>query len=232
MKKIVIIAAIKEEMKAIKNFMTDIVEKYIYELVIYEGKINGKECVLTQGGVGKVHAARTSQILIDNYEVLCVINVGSAGGINKELNILDIVVAKDLVQYDFDVTACGHEKGYISGLGVRINCSDELIKKCKNIIEGNSEKNYKMVVGTIATADRFCTSVEMAKEVRETFNAECVEMEGAAIGQVCMLDKIPFIVIRTISDTPDGNNSRVFKENIDFASERCANILKKLIDKI
>ena len=229
MKKIAIIAAMEEEKNAIKKIMTDIAEKNIYNLTVYEGTINNKECILTECGVGKVHAARTTQILIDNYDIEYVINVGSAGGINSDLNILDIVIGKDLVQYDFDITAGGHEKGYISGIGTRIDASKELISKCETVINNLQDKNHRVIIGTIATGDLFCTDPNVAKEVRETFNAECVEMEGAAIAQVCYLDNIPFLVIRSISDSPNGNNGIDFKKYLEFACARCAEILKELL---
>ena len=229
MNKIAIIAAMEEEVSAIKNIMTNISENKIYNLTIYEGTINNKDCILTECGVGKVHAARTTQILIDNYDIKYVINVGSAGGINSNLNILDIVIGKDLVQYDFDLTAVGHEKGYISGIGTRIKASKELIQKCEKVINNLQDKNHKVIIGTIATGDLFCTDPNVAKNVRDTFNAECVEMEGAAIAQVCFLDNIPFLVIRSISDSPNGNNGIDFEKYLEFASLRCAEILKELL---
>lgn len=78
MKKIVIIAAMQEEMDEIRKIMADVCTKDIYEMRVYEGRINNKECVLVKCGVGKVNAARSTQILIDNYDVDFIINVGSA----------------------------------------------------------------------------------------------------------------------------------------------------------
>ena len=109
MKKIGIIAAMQEEMNEIKNIMTDVTEKNIYELHFFEGKIGNAECVLVQAGVGKVNASRCTQILIDNYDIEYVVNVGSAGAANNDLNIGDIVIGKILVQHDFDITAFGHK---------------------------------------------------------------------------------------------------------------------------
>ena len=232
MSKIAIIAAENREMMAIRNIMKEVREKNIYNLTIFEGKIKDKECILTEAGIGKVNAARTTQIIIDNYEIKALINVGSAGGINKELDITDIVIGKDFVQYDFDVTAAGHEKGYVSGIGTKIKATEELVDQCENVIKRIENKNYKTVIGTIATADMFCTDKNIAKEVRENFNAECVEMESAAIAQVCLLDKVPFLVIRSISDSPNGNNAMDFKKYISFAAKRCADILEELVKEI
>ena len=90
------------------------------------------------------------------------------------------------------------------------------------------QKSYRKI-GTIATADSFCDKPEIAKMVRKEFNAECVEMEGAAVAQVCYLDKIPFLVIRGISDTPNGNNKIDFRKYLEIASKQSAKILQNLI---
>ena len=108
-----IITAIETEMIAIKNKMKNIKEKNIYNLCFYNGEISNKDCILVQCGVGKVNSARTTQILIDNFNVDIIINVGSAGGISSNLNVEDIVIGDKLVQYDFDATSFGYEKGEI-----------------------------------------------------------------------------------------------------------------------
>ena len=121
--KVGIIAAENAEMMAIKNIMNDIKEEKVYNLNFYIGNIENKECVLVECGIGKVNAARTTQILIDRFSPNEIINVGSAGGVNPELNILDIVVGKSLVQYDFDVSAIGnYEKGEVCDTGKYFEC--------------------------------------------------------------------------------------------------------------
>lgn len=229
MKKIGIIAAMQEEMNEIKNIMTDVTEKNIYELHFFEGKIGNAECVLVQAGVGKVNASRCTQILIDNYDIEYVVNVGSAGAANNDLNIGDIVIGKILVQHDFDITAFGHKKGYISNVGENINSDDKLIRKFEKIINNNDKKEYNIKVGTIASGDIFCTDINMKEKIKYKFNADAIEMEGAAIAQVCYLDKIPFIVIRSISDTPNGNNEITFEEYLKLASKRCATLLNEFL---
>ena len=229
MKKVGIIAAMQEEMKEIKNIMTELTENNIYELQFFEGKIGNVECVLVQAGVGKVNASRCTQILIDNYDIEYVVNVGSAGSANNSLNIGDIVIGKILVQHDFDITAFGHKKGYISNVGENINSDDKLIKKFEKIINNNDKKEYNIKVGTIASGDIFCTDIKMKEKIKYKFNADAIEMEGAAIAQVCYLDKIPFIVIRSISDTPNGSNEITFEEYLKLASKRCATLLNEFL---
>ena len=107
-------------------------EYKIFELNFYEGIINNIKCILVESGVGKVNAARTTQILIDNMDVDCIFNIGVAGGLAQDLNVLDIVVADKLVQHDFDITAFNHEKGYIPNVGKYINCDEYLLSIAKN----------------------------------------------------------------------------------------------------
>ena len=229
MKKMGIIAAMQEEMIEIKKIMTDIQEKNIFKLIYTTGKINDKEIVLVEAGVGKVNAARATQIMIDNFEIDAIINVGSAGATNEQLNIGDIVIGKKLIQHDFDITAFGHPKGYISNVGEYVESDERLIKKIEKAISDIKENDFKIKIGTIVSGDIFCTEIKMKEKVRTKFNADAIEMEGAAIAQVCKLDKVPFIIIRSISDSPNGNNNITFDQFLEKASKRCAEIIKKYL---
>ena len=231
MNKVGIIVAMQEELEKILNIMNNIEEKEIYEISFISGKIEDTEVVVVKSGVGKVNAARTTQILIDKLNVKSVINVGSAGALNPFLNIGDIVIADKLIQHDFDITAFDHDKGYITGVGDYIYSNDELVKKLQNTVNKIENKAYKVITGVIASGDIFCTDINMKNKIYSKFNAECVEMEGAAIAQVCYLDKIPFVVLRSISDSPNGNNAIVFDEFVKLASKRCAEILKEFLKK-
>ena len=161
-----IIAAMQEEMNEIKKIMNNVQEKTIYELKFYEGTINNKNIVLVESGVGKVNAARTTQVLIDNYKIDAVINIGSAGSANQELQIGDIVIGKTLVQHDFDITAFGHPKGYISNVGEKIKSDENLIKSMEQTIENLQNKEFKIKIGTIASGDIFCTEPKMKEKIR------------------------------------------------------------------
>lgn len=224
-----IIAAMQEEMQEIKKIMVGTEENKIYDLTFFIGKINNTEVVLVEAGVGKVNAARTTQILIDNFEIGAIINVGSAGAANDELDIGDIVIGKKLVQHDFDITAFGHPKGFISNVGQYVESDSKLIKKMEQTIEELQDKEFKIKIGTIASGDIFCTEIKMKEKIRSKFEADAIEMEGGAIAQVCKLDKVPVIVIRSISDSPNGNNNVTFDQFLEKASKRCAIIIKKFM---
>ena len=230
MKKYGIIAAMKEEMQEIENIMTQKQTHKIYELDFVKGKINNTDVVLVEAGVGKVNAARTTQILIDNFEIDAIINVGSAASANDELEIGDIVIGNKIVQHDFDITAFGHPKGYISNLGQYVESDNELIEKIKQTISNMQDREFNIKIGIIASGDIFCTEIKMKEKIRAKFDADAIEMEGAAIAQVCKLDNIPFLVIRSISDKPNGDNNITFDQFLEKASKRCAKIIKELFN--
>ena len=230
MSKYGIIAAMQEEMQEIEKIMTEKNIKKIYELNFINGKINNTEVVLVEAGVGKVNAARTTQILIDNFNIDAIINVGSAGSSNDELDIGDIVIGSKIVQHDFDITAFGHPKGFISNVGQYVESDKSLIEKIENTILKMKDNEFKIKIGIIASGDIFCTELKMKEKIRGKFNSDAIEMEGAAIAQVCKLDNIPFLVIRSISDKPNGNNNITFDEFLEKASKRCALIIKKFLE--
>ena len=151
MKLIGIIVAMDEEREEIKEIMTDTKVEQIYNLRFIKGKIYDKDCILIKSGVGKVNAARATQIMLSKFDIQYVINAGVAGSINPLLNIGDVIIGKNVVQHDFDITAFGHSKGYITGVGDKIECNVELVNELEQIIQVMPERNYQIKLGTIAT---------------------------------------------------------------------------------
>lgn len=229
MDKVGIIVAMEEEQEEILKIMSNTEEKDVYELIFKIGQIGKTKVIVAKCGVGKVNAARVTQILIDKFNVKYIINVGAAGALNPFLNIGDIVIGEKLIQHDFDITAFDHDKGYITGVGDYIYSDTSLVEKFKNTAKLLVNNDYKIVNGIIATGDIFCTDISMKNKIFSKFKADCVEMEGAAIAQVCYLDKIPFIVIRSISDSPNGKNEIDFNEFVQLASKRCAKIINEFL---
>ena len=218
-----IIVAEEKELIAVKNIMDDIKEVSIYEKNFYKGLIDKKNVIVVKSNVGKVNSSRVCQLLIDNFDPSLVINIGTAGSVNNSLDIGDVVVADRLVQYDFDVTPFGRKLGEIENIGEFI----EVDKKLLNLFN-----DIDVTIGTIATGDKFIIDDEEKKNIRNNFNALCIEMEGASIAQVCFLDKVPFLVIRCITDKQDGSSKVDFETFLESSSIKAANILMKLLKKI
>lgn len=221
-----IITATEEEITAIKKYITSSKVNRIFDLNFINGTIGKNEVILCESGVGKVNASRTTQLLIDNYDVDCIINIGCAGALKEQLNIGNIVIGKYLVQHDFDITKFNHEKGYIPNVGIKIESDKNLLDMFLNNIDSN------VFVGTIATGDIFCTDKNMSLKIRNKFNADCVEMEGAAIAQVCYLCNIPFIIIRSISDVVNGTNTIDYDKFAISSANKVAKLLNDIILKL
>lgn len=220
----------QEEIDALKEYLILKNEYTIFNLKFYEGIIGNTQCILVESGIGKVNAARTTQILIDNFKVDYVFNIGVAGGIDNCLNVGDIVIGEKLVQHDFDITAFDHEKGYIPNTGVYINSDEYLSNIAYSILNDNPLINVHK--GVIASGDIFCTSDKMANKINTKFNALCTEMEGASVAQVCYLSNIPFLIIRSISDVPNNNNVITYEEFLVNSTKIIALSMKNIIEKL
>lgn len=223
--KIGIIFAMKEELDALKRHIEICNEYKVFDLVFYEAKYNNITCILVESGIGKVNAARTTQVLIDRVKVDYVFNIGVAGGIENSLNVGDVVVGTSLVQHDFDITAFNHDKGYIPNIGINVKADEYLV----NLTE---EIDNTLKYGVIASGDIFCTDINMSNKIYNKFNALCVEMEGASVAQVCHLCNVPFLIIRSISDVPNNNNTITYNEFLEISSNKVANIMIKLLNKL
>ena len=226
MKTIGIIFAMKEELEETKKQLKLSKKHQIYNLIIYECIYNNNKCFLVESGIGKVNAARTTQILISELHVDIILNVGVAGSISKDIQKCDIVVASKLAQHDFDITVFNHEKGYIPQIGKYIEADETLLNKVIKI-------NKDIKVGVIASGDIFVSDEIMARKISFKFKALCVEMEGAAIAEVCYLCKIPFLVLKSISDSPsEENNNLTHEEYLEKSSKTISNLLIQLLNNI
>ena len=220
---IVVIFAMKEEFDELVKYLKIENTFNLYDLTFYEGSINNINYTLVLSGIGKVNAARTTQIFIDNKKLDYIFNIGISGGIDNSLNVMDIVIGNKLVKHDFDITAFNYDLGYIPNIEIYLESDKYLVNKAENI-------NIK--TGTIATGDIFCTDKNMASRINQQFNALCVEMEGAAIAQVCKLSNIPYLIIRSISDVPNNNNVITYDEFIVKSSRNVAKFMYELLISI
>lgn len=223
-----IVFAMKEELDEFVKLVDNIKEEKIYDLTFYKCNLFNKELVLVESGVGKVNAARTTQILIDKMNPKYIFNVGVAGSISDKVNVLDIVVSDKLVQHDFDITAFNHVKGYIPNVGTYMETNKYLLDITKSV-----NVDAFVYIGTIASGDIFITEKNMSSKINTKFNALCVEMEGASIAQVCTLSNIPYLVIRSISDSPNQSNNKItYEEFLEKSSKIVSNYLTEIIKNI
>lgn len=212
-----IICAVNAEIELIRKDITNEKVTTIARRTYSEGTLYGKDVVLVMSEVGKVASTLTATILISNFDIDCVVFCGTAGGTNADLNVGDVVVANSLIQHDL---FNGAEHFKLPMLDVwdfapDKKLSDDIFKAVESYIfeEGYKEipQNYldefhiktpKVVMGAIASGDQFINDKEKTKWLSDNINnLQCVEMEGAAVGQVCLDFDIPLAVVRVISDS-------------------------------
>ena len=226
-----IIAAMSEELEILLKDMEVKNKDTKANMTFHQGNLWGQEVVAVVCGIGKVNAAICTQILISEYKVDKVINVGVAGGIGMEILPGNVVIADSLVQYDMDTTAFGDPMGQIPRLDTfDFKCDKELVELCEKACKENKEiKSFK---GRIVTGDQFVASVEKVKWLEKEFGAAACEMEGGSIAHVCYLNNIPFVVIRSISDNANNGAHMDFAEFTSIGVKNSTSILKSMILKM
>ncbi len=226
-----IIGAMNEELEAIIKDLKELEEIKLKVRTFYKGKINGKEVVIVLAGIGKVNAAITTSLLIENFDITAIINIGVAGGQNG-VKHKDVVISSEVLYHDVDVVSIGkYVRGQMPGSDALFYADKELLNKTKQIL---NKLHFDYKIGKIASGDQFVYSKEKLKEVNELYNdIYAVEMEAAAIAHTATLYNVPFIIYRSISDLIDNQNQdNDFYEFLIDASRNATLVLKELISVI
>lgn len=232
---IVIICAMEEELTSIITSLNLAIEiKQDNNFTMQLANLKQYQLILLLSGIGKVNAAMCTQYVIDKFAPKYIINVGVAGGLSNDLTFGDVVVADDLVQYDMDVTAFNMPLGQIPRLDTFSFASDTTLLAHVNNLKPD---NYTINVGRIISGDQFIDDQEKAKQLHVQFKALACEMEGAAVAQVCYLNKVPFIVVRALSDMAGQSDShkdaaQIYKELKDMVAHRSAIVVSQILMQI
>lgn len=221
-----IIGAMDIEVNSLIKSMKHKRTKTVGSIDFVKGKIGKKSVVVAKCGIGKVFAGICAQAMILEYKPSVIINTGVAGSLTKGFNVLDVAIASQVVQHDMDTSALGDPRGMISGINVvYINsCKEasEFLKLAAKDIDGSVKE------GIIASGDKFVADDSEKQSINEQFNAIACEMEGAAIGQACYVNGVPFGILRTISD---GDGAEMdYQTFAPRAAEQSIKIVKKFID--
>ena len=223
-----IICAMDKEIAYIKKrFNASLIdEKY----QIYQAFYQGKKIIACVSGIGKVNSAVSTQRLIFKFSPDYVINVGIAGGLDRNLSVLDMVIAEETVYHDFHPLSLLEEE---NNLGTYIfKCDKKLVelaeKACESMRSAGKIKNYTK--GRILSGDCFVESDEVSRRLRDEMGGSCVEMEGASISQTCILNGVPFLVLRSISDFADNNAEMSYDSFAIAASEQAGETLSQIIN--
>ncbi|MBN2894689.1 MAG: 5'-methylthioadenosine/adenosylhomocysteine nucleosidase [Campylobacterales bacterium] len=195
----------------------------------HEAKYKGVDIVLAYSKIGKVNAALTASTMIEKFGAQMLLFTGVAGGVNPEFKIGDLVAATQLCQHDLDITAFGHPHGYVPEGAVFVKPDAKLLRIAKAVAD---EKGIDLKKGIIATGDQFIADEAKKSWIKATFDADAIEMEGAAVAVVCDALDVPFFVMRSISDSADMDATFDFDAFLKHSSQRSSSFVMGMLDKI
>lgn len=229
---ILIIAAMSEEYQELEKLMIEKHAGIIHGIKYHQGILNEAKVILMLSGIGKVNAAASLVTVLNEFDIDYVINIGSAGGVVNEHHVkpLDIIVAKKVCYHDVDLTMANRPKGQLPDLPLYFETSIT-----KNMLELLDKEAINYHYATITSGDEFVGRVERVEQIVSEFDDVCaIEMEAGAVAQICYQRKLPFIILRSISDVvgDDTSNQLQFKEYIKKASLNSAKITQLLINTI
>lgn len=227
MKKLGIIGAMTMEVETLVSSMEDAVSKEIAGSNFYEGKLEGLPAVIVQCGVGKVNAALCAQILCTAFGVTHLVNTGIAGSLCAQLDIGDFVVSKDAMYHDFDCVHFGYPYGKVPGMDTVAFPADEtMMAYAFSAAEAVHLGHTK--IGRVASGDQFIADQGKKDYIIEKTQALCTEMEGAAIAQTAYRNKVPFVIIRAISDKADNSAEMDYPTFETLSAHRCAQVTSRM----
>ena len=224
--KLGIICAMEEELRTLVENLDHASKITRHGYVFHTGSIGRHEVVLVQSGIGKVMSAMAVTLLVEVFSVDGIINTGSAGAVNHELKIGDVVVADRLAYHDVDVTAFGYAFGQMAQQPLYFESSKYFVSELKKAIENP-------VVGLITSSDSFISSDGRIAEIKKHFpEVLAVEMEGASVAQAATALKKPFVIIRAMSDTASHDANVKFDEFIIEAGRKSAQTLMNFLNNM
>ena len=229
--KIAVIGAMEQEVEALRLAIEAPKTMVIANSEYTEGTYAGHEVVLLKSGIGKVNAAMSTAILLQEFNPDVVINTGSAGGFDASLEVGAIVISDEVRHHDVDVTAFGYEMGQVPDLPAAFHSDEKLRLLTEQVVSELGQ--HQFATGLIATGDSFMNDAARVEVVRGYFpHMKAAEMEAAAVAQVCHQFKIPFVIIRSLSDIAGKESSISFEEFLPTAAKHSTEIVLKVIPKL
>ncbi len=231
MTKLGIIGAMDIEVATLKEKLDGLTQTAYAGMDFCEGRLQGLPVVVVKCGVGKVNAAMCAQILCSQFAVTHLVNTGIAGSLCAELDIGDLVVSRDVMHHDMDVTNFGYPMGQVPGMDVVAFPAEEgMLRYALEAAESIHPGHVK--AGRVASGDQFVCSKEKKAAIIAATQALCTEMEGAAIAQTAYRNQVPFVILRAISDKADDSAEMDYPTFERLAAQRCAAVAEALAAKL
>ncbi len=224
-----IIGAMEEEVEQLREAIEVAEKKEKAGMTFYSGKLEGVPVTIVRSGIGKVNAAVCAQILIDDFGVTSIVNTGIAGSLKADIDIADVVISEDALHHDMDAVGFGYPKGQIPRMDVLSFKADKYliemaVKACRTAVP-----ELGVHIGRVVSGDQFVSDKDKKAMITDTFHGFCTEMEGAAIEQVAYLNRLPYVVIRTISDKADDSATMDYPAFEKKAIENSVKIIKQFV---
>lgn len=206
----------------------EVLEEYNFAgFPFYTGVLHGKDIVLTCCGVGKVNAASCTQILIDRFDIDCIINTGIAGSLNQDVSICDMVISSDVTHHDVRKAQMKSLFPFQETFIANKELIELAIKTCNS-----SELKPKYYCGRIVSGECFVEDTKLKEALVSDYSPACVEMEGSSVGHVAFINKIPFLILRCISDNADEEATNTYENFEKIAGNQSASIVIEMIRNI
>ena len=226
-KKLGIIGAMSMEVETLVAAMGTPAPQNIAGSLFYEGTLEGLPAVVVQCGVGKVNAALCAQILCTAFSVTHLVNTGIAGSLCADLDIGDLVVSRDAMYHDFDCVHFGYPYGKVPGMDtIAFPADDCLMAYAFSAAEKVNPGHVK--IGRVASGDQFIADGDKKAFIIEKTQALCTEMEGAAIAQTAYRNRVPFVILRSISDKADHSAEMDYPTFETLSAHRCAQVTQTM----
>lgn len=242
---IAILGAFKDEVIMMEDSLKNKKTVYVEGIKFVHGLLNGKSAVVAYTGIGKVNAAMTTSLLINNFHPKAVLFTGIAGGINPTIGPGDIVIGKSTVQHDLNYVYDDSLVSYRTSSPVNDSLNPVFFKadprllhladsishmvRLQKVNMGDTTIQPQIKIGIIATGDSFVASEKLKKQLISRFGADAVEMEGASVAQVCHELSVPCIVIRSISDSANNNAHFDIEKFLHIAATNAATFVLRII---
>ncbi len=228
-----IIGAMQIEVEALCAAMTDTSAADVGGIRFVEGNLRGKRVVCAKCGIGKVFAAMCAEAMILHYAPRVIVNSGVAGTLSEKLSIGQIALADEVVQHDMDTSPIGDPVGLISGINLIYIPTDPAVTSL--LSDCVRDAGAFSLRGTVASGDRFVAAEAEKVRIRSLFDSPehpvlACEMEGAAVGQVCYVNRVPYSILRAISDGGDEQAMTDYPTFLAAAAKTAAAVMLRFVE--
>lgn len=230
---VAVLGALEEEVALLRPRLTDPVEERVGGMSVVSGRVDGRPVVLARAGVGKVNAATAAALLLSRYKPRAVLFTGIAGAVDPRLKPGDLVIGVETAQ---------HDHGMLTDAGLETRATKTPDGGERNplmfpadpalaaaALEAARSQGLSVSTGVIVTGDSFIASPRRRAQLRKGLGASAVEMEGAAVAQVCRRFDTPFLAVRSISDRADGTAVKDFHRFRAEAAQVSARLVLALL---